>query len=233
MNKVFVGVDLRQPLAFNVLAHAIYSTARRPVKVIPLYRHQLPITRTGLTDFTFSRYLVPWLCDFKDRALFMDGDMIVMEDINNLFDWYDSHYDTDQRPAVSVVLDQPEFEWPSLMMFSNKDCRHLTPDFVNNIENRPQELKRWASPLGALPRAWNVMVKASDPKEPPEDAKILHFTEGLPCFFETQDTPGAYLWHAMKREMNYTVNWKALMGSSIHAGPVIRRLLSAYNGESK
>lgn len=228
MNRVFVGTDLRQPLAFSVLSHSIHATAKKPVQVIPLIKPQLPITRTGLTDFTFSRYLVPWLCDFKGRALFMDGDMIVLEDINNLFDWYDSHYDTESRPAVSVVTDQAEFEWNSLMMFSNKDCLHLTPDFINNLDNSPQELKRWATPLGVLPRAWNVMVKASDPHEPPEDAKVLHFTEGLPCFFETQDTPGAYLWHAMKREMNYTVNWKALMGNSIHAGPVIRRLLKAY-----
>lgn len=227
MNRVFVGVDLRQPLAFSVLAHSIHATARKPVAVIPLLKTQLPITRLGLTDFTFSRYLVPWLCEFRGRALFMDGDMVVLEDINNLFDWHDNFYNGD-APPVSAQIDQPEFEWPSMMLFDNYQCKHLTPEFVNDPTTNPQAIKEWSAPIGVLPKEWNVMVKASEPDIPIGNAKVLHFTEGLPCFFETQHTPGAQLWASARKEMQYTVNWRELMGRSIHAKPVLQQLIRGY-----
>lgn len=228
MNKIFVGTDLRQPLAFNVLQHSIQMTSKRPVQIIPLLKHQLPITRFGLTDFTFSRYLVPYLCTYNGRALFMDGDMIVLSDINDLFDWHDQFYNG-EAPAVSVQIEQPEFEWPSLMMFDNEQCRHLTPEFVNDPSSQPQDLKAWTSEVGVLPPEWNVMVRASEPDIIPLDtAKVLHFTEGLPCFFETQHTPGSAHWRKATKEMNYTVNWRELMGRSIHARPVLQQLIRGY-----
>jgi hypothetical protein len=228
MNRVFIGVDHRQPLGFNVLAHSIHMHAEQPVQVIPLYKHQLPITRTGLTDFTFSRYLVPWLCDFEGKALFMDADMVVTADINDLFDWHTIHCSGDDTPAVSCVIDQDEFEWPSLMLFDNWQCRHLTPEYINDPNTSPQALKVWSPEIGVLPREWNVMVRASRPDDVPGNAKVLHFTEGLPCFFETQNTPGAHAWHAAKRDMLHTVTWKELMGRSIHALPVLKQLFAGY-----
>lgn len=224
ISRVFVGTDLRQPVAFNVLQHSIHMAAQRPVQVIPLLKHQLPITRFGLTDFTYSRYLVPWLCNYTGRALFMDADMLVLDDINGLFDWADGQEDD---PDVRVVQEQDKFEWPSLMLFNNPQCRNLYPEWINADNTKPQELK-WASTVGMLPKEWNVMVKASEPDIRIANAKVLHFTEGLPCFFETQHTPGASIWQQIKRDMNHTVTWKELMGRSIHAQPVLKRMLQGY-----
>ena len=38
-----------------------------------------------LTDFTFSRFLTPYLCDFEWWALFMDCDMLVLDDLAALW----------------------------------------------------------------------------------------------------------------------------------------------------
>ena len=38
-----------------------------------------------LTDFTFSRFLTPYLCDFEGWALFMDCDMLVLDDLAALW----------------------------------------------------------------------------------------------------------------------------------------------------
>lgn len=223
MNRVWIGADERQPLAFNVLQHSIHMASKSPVQVMPLWKHQLPITRFGLTDFTFSRYLVPWLCNYTGTALFMDGDMLVLDDINELFDLHNG-------ASVSVVQDQDKFEWPSLMLFDCAKCCELTPEYVNDPASTPHDLTSWATDVGTLPKEWNVMVMASDPDKAGvlNGAKVLHFTEGLPCFFETQDTPGAAQWHAAKKEMNHTVTWKELMGRSIHAQPVLKQLLQRY-----
>lgn len=229
MNRVFCGVDERQPLAYNVLQHSIQATSQRPIQIVPLYKHQLPISRFGLTDFTFSRFLVPWLCNYEGRALFMDSDMIVLSDINDLFDWHADLYNG-HAPAISCMIEQAEFEWPSLMLFDNAQCQHLTPEYVNDTRNAPQEVKKWALEIGAIPREWNVMVKASEPADPVGAAKVLHFTEGLPCFFETQHTPGAHHWRLAMKEMQHTANWKDLMGRSVHAQPVLKQLLRGYMG---
>lgn len=65
MIRVFIGYDPRQPLAYNVMQHSIARHSSVPVAITPLILDQLPITRRGLTEFTYSRFLVPALCDFK------------------------------------------------------------------------------------------------------------------------------------------------------------------------
>ena len=75
MLRIFVGFDDRQWISFTTLASSIYKTAKRPVAITPLILETLPITRRGLTPFTFSRFLVPWLCDYSGPAIFMDADI--------------------------------------------------------------------------------------------------------------------------------------------------------------
>ena len=53
MLKVFVGFDERQRVSFTTLATSIFETASRPVSITPLVLHTLPISRRGLTPFTF------------------------------------------------------------------------------------------------------------------------------------------------------------------------------------
>ena len=121
MNHVFIGYDPRQPLAYNVLQHSIVRHSSRPVAITPLILSQLPMKRRGLTEFTFSRFLVPYLCGFKGKALFLDADMVVTGDISELFE-------QDELYAVAVQQDQPKFEWPSVMFFNCGACIRLTPE---------------------------------------------------------------------------------------------------------
>ena len=74
LHRVFIGYDPRQPLAYNLCQFSIVKRSTAPVAVSPLMIDQLPLTRVGLTTFTFSRFLVPWLCDYQGWALFMDCD---------------------------------------------------------------------------------------------------------------------------------------------------------------
>lgn len=71
-NRIFIGFDHRQWCSFTALATSIIERASQPVSIIPLILGTLPIGRTGLTPFTYTRFLVPWLCGFKGTALFLD-----------------------------------------------------------------------------------------------------------------------------------------------------------------
>ena len=96
--RVFVGYDERQAVSYTTLQQSILETASQPVSVTPLILRTLPITRRGLTPFTFSRFLVPWLCKYEGHALFMDADMFLVSDICEM-----ARYFNDQH-AVSVCV---------------------------------------------------------------------------------------------------------------------------------
>src|SRR3990167_6406606 len=90
--------------------------------------------RSFLTSFTFSRFLVPYLCHYEGWALFLDIDMILLDDIHELFCMADNQY------AVMVSKNKVRFEWASAMLFN---CEHpanriLTPEFIETADRLHQ-----------------------------------------------------------------------------------------------
>ncbi len=210
--RVYVGYDPRQPLAYNVLQHSIVRQSSKPVSITPLILGQLPLKRRGLTEFTFSRFLVPYLSNYTGSSLFLDADMVVKGDIAELFDC------VDQNADVQVMQEQPQFEWASAMLFNNWRCKKLTPEFVEDASNKMFDLA-WAEKVGKFPKEWNHCVGYMEESE----AKLYHYTQGIPCWEETkgvEDQP----WITEFKRMLYTVSWSALMGNSVHAVHVRKRL---------
>jgi hypothetical protein len=210
--RVFIGVDPRQPIAYTVARASIEEHASRPVAISALKLSQLPITRRGLTDFTFARYLVPWLCGYEGHALFLDADTLCRGDIAEL-PW-------DAQEAVSVVMHDTvqkngervsvAFERPSVMLFNCAACQALTPEYVQS--GKPHSLE-WAKPLGALSPEWNYLVGYDTGGQ----ANIAHFTMGIPCFEETARDEFADEWAAIAQRAQMTCSWEDIMGTSVHA----------------
>jgi hypothetical protein len=220
--RIFVGVDPRQPVAFTTLADSIYWRASRPVAITPLVLKQLPIKRRGLTDFTFSRFLVPWLCDFKGSAIFMDADILVMGDITELEAQANSaFYD------VQLMKEQPMFEWPSVILFNNARCRKLTPEFIDNPANKLYDLA-WAKDIGSFSQEWNRCVGYEQHEGP---AKLYHFTQGIPCWPETKGNHPFHdqLWLRQHIHANGSVPWKDLMAGSVHADSTLKAYRARTN----
>ena len=218
MNKVWVGYDARVPLQYNVLAHSIVTTSSVPIAVIPLILEQVDkvvhdnghgrFNRKGLTYFTYSRFLVPYLNHYEGWSLFLDSDMIVQDDINKLFALADDRY------TVMVVKNQQKFEWASAMLFNNAKCRHLTPEFVMN--NKDLHRISWAAPseIGDLPPQWNHLENVDGPKE---HYSLIHYTQGVPYWDKTANTENAGSWQMEVAFMNsMPENWEDLMGGSVH-----------------
>ena len=111
MIRIFIGYDPRETVAFHVLNHSIQARATAPVSITPLKLDQLGELmwrkRHNLqsTDFSFSRFLVPHLCGYKGWALFMDCDMLMLDDVANLWRLRSNHYAVqcvkhDHQPSV-------------------------------------------------------------------------------------------------------------------------------------
>lgn len=212
MLRVFIGFDERQPLAFTVAAHSIFVRSTVPVSITPLCLSQLPLHRHGLTSFTYSRYLVPHLCDYAGHALFTDPDILCMGDIAEL-PWESEHSVCVVPHKNALVRGQSVnvgFERPSVMLFNCAKCSKLTPEYIER--GSPQSLE-WAESIGELSPEWNHLVGY----DAPGPAKIAHFTQGIPCFEETANDEYAGQWKDSLSAATHTVPWEAIMGPSVHA----------------
>lgn len=203
MIRIFIGMDERQPVAFTVAAQSIIQHASVPVQITPLVLKTLPITRAGLTSFTYGRFMVPWLCGYEGQAIFMDADVLVRGDVAEL----------STKDAVSVVFHaEHSYENASVMVFDCAQCKVLTPDYVQ-IGRNPLKLD-WASSVGSLPKEWNHLVNYDQPNPA---AKLVHFTQGIPCFPETQGDEFAEEWMKVARQCMTSCSWEEIMGDSVHA----------------
>jgi hypothetical protein len=223
--RIFIGYDPRQPVAYQVLAHSIIWRACKPVSIMPLVLETLPIQRMGLTPFTYTRFLVPWLCGFQGWALFMDLDMLLLDDIAGLFDLADDRY------AAMVAKNPMQLEWASLILYN---CGHpanriLTPDYVDDPARCvTPHVMDWLNPelVGDLPPEWNHTVGYDQPRA---DAKLVHFTQGAPLQPEIKGCEYSDQWMQALKDANSTQSWVRLMGRSVHAarlpdGRVLPRL---------
>ncbi len=206
--RIFLGYDPRQPISLNVLQSSIYRQSSKPVAIIPLVLSTLPIKREGLTPFTWSRFLVPYLCGYQGWGLFLDSDMLLMDDIAKLFDLADDRY------GAMVVKNELRFEWASAILFNCAKCQILTPDFIENAPRLHDMSFLAEGDIGSLPAEWNHLVGYNAPCDKP---KLIHYTQGIPAFAQTNDCEHADKWFEAHMNMNLITNWNDLMGNSVHA----------------
>ena len=201
--KVFVGFDPREDIAYQVCKHSIL-TKQPEADVRPLVQKELrdagwykrPVDKLASTEFTFTRFLVPELANFKGWAVFMDCDMILTTDIKELFDQADDKYAVmcvqhDYSPKEGMKMDgqkqtiYPRKNWSSVVLFN---CAHpsnarLTQDMVNDTELNGAYFHRFSwlkdEEIGELHHTWNYLVGVYDDIETP---KLIHYTEGGPWF---------------------------------------------------
>ncbi|WP_163834075.1 glycosyltransferase [Spartinivicinus ruber] len=211
MIRVFIGYDRAEAAAFSVLAHSIHTHASQPVAITPLMLSQLQDVFTRerdplqSTDFSFSRFLVPYLCDYQGWAIFMDCDMVVKDDINQLWSLGDNrfavqvvkhdHKPENQRKFLNHVQTRYQKKnWSSVMLFNCERCTALTPDFVNQASGLELHQFKWLSSdhlIGELPPRWNHLVGYD---QPAYDIALLHYTEGGPYFDEYRHCEYANDW---------------------------------------
>jgi hypothetical protein len=164
------------------------------------------------TDFSFSRFLTPYLSGYAGWSVFMDCDMLMMNDIAKLHALRDDQY------AVMVVkhnhipkeetkfLGEPQSKyqkknWSSVMLFNNEKCRALSPDYVNRASGLELHQFKWLESdelIGELPSCWNHLVGYDQRRT---DVALVHYTLGGPYFDAFQDCEYAREWFSARDEM--------------------------------
>lgn len=218
MVRAYIGFDPRETLACSVLTYSISRRSSVPVSITPIMLSQLPKVLTRQrhplqsTDFSFSRFLTPYLSNYEGWSIFMDCDMLMQDDIAALWAMRDPRYAVqlvkhDHRPIESrkfLGAEQTAYDkknWSSVMLFNNSLCRRLSPEYVNTASGLELHQFKWLDSdalIGALPGRWNHLVGY----DPPNNAvSLVHFTIGGPYFPGYDACEYADAWRAERDAM--------------------------------
>jgi lipopolysaccharide biosynthesis glycosyltransferase len=217
MIPVFIGYDPREAIAYHVCTNSIIRHSSHPVSINPLALNILKDYKEQHTDgsnhFIYSRFLVPHLMEYKGWAIFIDGDMLLRDDIEKLWALRDEskavmvvkhNYQTKmtEKYLGSKNENYPCKNWSSVILWNcgHSANRSVTPEFIQSATGATLHRFTWldANLVGQLPIEWNWLPDeyGSNP-----GAKLLHYTLGTPSFHEFATTPMGDEWH---RERIYT-----------------------------
>ena len=221
MINIFIGYDSKEKVAFNVLSYSILKNSTKPVSITPIYLENIKDDfvreRNNLssTEFSFSRFIIPHLMNYQGWALFMDCDMLMVEDIAKLWRLRDDKYAVqvckhDYVPkSQTKFLNQvqtvyPKKNWSSFMLMNCKKCSTLTPDYVNKASGLELHQFKWLESenlIGEVPLEWNWLADEYDYKK---DVNNIHYTEGGPYFEAYKNCDYADWWFDYYNETTET-----------------------------
>lgn len=201
----------------------IFAVALPPLQKRGLY--QRPTERYGSqlwdviskapmsTEFAISRFFLPHLCD-GGTALFMDSDTLLRADLVELFELADPRYavqvvkhELEDREGTKmdgqVQTAYPRKNWSSVMLWNldNPANRQLTVAKLNSWSGRALHGLMWLedSEIGELPAEWNHLVGIHAPNP---EAKLVHFTLGIPSMQGYADCEFAREWRQACRALS-------------------------------
>lgn len=222
--NVFIGFDTRsdgQMLAYEVCKKSILKNTKYPEKVFvqPLilknfieegiyYRED---DKLASTEFTYTRFLTPYLSEYKNFSVFCDSDFLWECDIYKEFLPYminmyktnkavycvkhDYEIKSDLKMNNLPQTSYPRKNWSSLIIFncSHSQVKNLTLENVNTQSPKWLHRFEWCEDeyIGELPHTYNYLVGVYDDEKKP---KVIHYTDGGP-------------WHYLYQETEFAENW--------------------------
>lgn len=213
--NVYVGYDTRLDIVYNVCKHSIQRHSN--AKVFPLIQQELrnskiydrPIDMLGSTEFTLTRFLVPYLNNFNGWALYCDCDFLFTINVEEVFNKVNNNYAVmvvqhDYTIKNTIKMDGkmnhvlPRKNWSSFILYN---CSHpsnniLNTEYVNTVSPSTLHQFRWLTDdlIGNLGIEYNWLVGYY--KEHTElQPKILHYTDGGPWFNDYKNVEYNELWN--------------------------------------
>jgi lipopolysaccharide biosynthesis glycosyltransferase len=224
MIRIFIGFDPSEAVAYHVCCNSLIRHSSTVLATTPLALKNLSDYQEhhsdGSNQFIYSRFLVPHLMQYEGWALFIDGDMLLRDDISKLWALRDESkavmcvhhtYKTkvSQKYMGARNQDYPRKNWSSVVLWNcgHPSNRVLTPQFIQDATGAQLHRFTWLddSLIGELPIEWNWLP---DEFGANSDAKLLHFTLGTPCFHEYADVPMASEWHRERMLTDYSDQFK-------------------------
>lgn len=209
---IFIGYDHRERAAANVLIDSLYQNSSSPLSITPLITEQL--VNKGFhnrlredkqsTDFSFTRFLVPYLMNYHGWAIFLDCDMLCQTDITKLWDQRNNkfslmcvkhdHIPKEKKKFLGEIQTAyPKKNWSSLMLMNCQKCKKLSINYVNKASGLDLHRFNWLpndNQVGEIiGDGWNHLVGVNEEKDVKKLKKksLIHWTLGGPWFKGQKD----------------------------------------------
>ena len=221
--RIFIGYDSREDIAYQVARASLLKHTSIPLEITPIVQSELrkrgvyqrETDTLAATEFSFTRFLTPYLTGYKGWALFCDCDFLFRGDIAAITDYMDGTKAVlcvphEYRPTEAVKMDgkaqhqYPRKNWSSFVLFNcdHPQVKALTPDVVNSETGMYLHRFQWLTDnnIGALPVAFNYLEGWHTKDDCPNPIAV-HFTRGGPWFNEWQNVEYAAEWNAAAAEL--------------------------------
>lgn len=180
--RIFVGTDRTQMLAARVLEYSIKKHASMSVNFVPMVDLPVPIPRDPenrpRTGFSFSRFLIPSLCGYKGRAVYLDADMLVLNDIAKIWDMTMDGVDIlcAEQPSKKGRVRQY-----SVMLMNCANLPWKIDEIVNGLDNGCYDYRQLMDDFclvdsdrirASLPSDWNSLESYKRGK-----TCLIHYTD--------------------------------------------------------
>ena len=211
MLKIFIGYDSRFPEPAYVAEYSIRKHATSPLDITFLQLANLDfrykVNEQSSTEFTYTRFLIPYLCNYEGLALFLDNDVLVLNNIKDLLNLSMEKYalrvvkheynpSTDTKMYGTKQVPYARKNWSSVMLMNCALLKKWTKEYVENTPGIQQHQFK-AIPdelIGDLPIEWNSLDYRN------ESTKLIHYTSGGPWFDEYKNCEFAELWNLYRAE---------------------------------
>lgn len=138
----------------------------------------LKIKYRNITEFSLYRFLIPEVCDYQGKAIYIDSDTICLSDVGELFD---TPMQGDDFLAKREAYRGKELWGLSVMLIDCQRCRFDLEKFVNEIDADlysmsdfscmgPRFLAHHPYKIGELDPAWNVFDRWDN------RTRLIHYT---------------------------------------------------------
>ena len=198
--KIFIGHDSKYPQATKVCKKSMLDfnnsldieiLDKQKLKDDGVYSREDVAGES--TEFSFTRFYVPYLMNYEGIAMFCDNDFLWKCDPMEMKMWLmnndvavvkHEYYDANDTKMDGVVNKAyPRKNWSSLMLFDCGKLKHMTKEYLDNA--RPPELHelRWAEHIGGIPKVYNWLVGVYNQADCGcGPIKAYHYTNGGPWF---------------------------------------------------
>jgi lipopolysaccharide biosynthesis glycosyltransferase len=223
--NVYIGFDTREKIASDVCEFSIKKNSTIKININLLNKKKLERDKIlyrendnlSSTEFTFSRFLVPYLNNYKGWALFCDCDFLWLNDIKYLFNNIDDKYAVmcvkhDYTPSSQTKMDgrkqllYPRKNWSSMVLWNcgHPNNKKIDIETVNNQTGKYLHRFGWLDDdlIGEIDYSWNWLVGwyvQNKDRKP----NAVHFTEGGPWFQKYKNCEFSDLWRKYQQEMQF------------------------------
>jgi len=211
-HKVFVGYDPSQQIAYDVLEYSILKHASEPVEVIAIDAEKIEGWNRELdplqsTPFTYTRFLVPYLMGYEGIGLFIDSDMLALDDITPVFHLpmeglalrvrkHEYNPSETVKMGGKVQTTYPRKNWSSMMLMNTPELKLWNLESVSTWTGK--QLHRFEGvpdeAIGDIPEEYNVLDHMTGP------TRLLHYTSGGPWLKGCEDCDHNELWQQYREE---------------------------------